>query len=287
MKPTSFVGILTLQIALLICVVPAVAWVFGSEARMRQRPSRSESIAANAVIRMDKEGYLAGERITISGKGFSPFETVMLHVEHANGTMETGMGHDPWWVYADADGTFKTTWSLNPQDTAGVNFVLEATGASGSRTQATFVRSGAITIDPFYGHGERMRIKAVGFGPNELVTVQVNDGHGHVPVTALSDENGQVTADLDLLPDEPGTSALIVATSHDSLLTASLAISPIPPNFFAVKDQQGANDQPGQKDLTQMGRDESDPYYYKLFWSWDETAAWTGSGNTGDADQHS
>ena len=32
-----------------------------------------------------------------------------------------------------------------------------------------------------------------------------------------------------------------------------------------------------------MGRDESDPYYYKLFWSWDETAAWTGSGNTGDA----
>ncbi len=282
MKPASFVGILTLQIALLMCVVPG-AGVLGRESRMGQKPSRSESIAANPAIRTDKESYLAGEYITISGKGFSPFETVMLHVEHANGTMETGMGHDPWWVYTDADGTFKTTWSLNPQDTAGVNFVLEAAGASGPRTQARFVRRGAITIDRFDGHGERMRIKAVGFGPNELVTVVLNDGHGHAPVTALSDENGQVTADLDLLPDEPGASALIVATSHDSLLTASLAISPIPANFFAVKDQQGANDQPGQKDLTQMGRDESDPYYYKLFWSWDETAAWTGSGNTGDA----
>ncbi len=282
MKPASLVGILTLQIALLMCVVPG-AGVLGRESRMGQKPSRSESIAANPAIRTDKESYLAGERITISGKGFSPFETVMLHVEHANGTMETGMGHDPWWVYTDADGTFKTTWSLNPQDTAGVNFVLEAAGASGPRTQARFVRRGAITIDRFDGHGERMRIKAVGFGPNELVTVVLNDGHGHAPVTALSDENGQVTADLDLLPDEPGASALIVATSHDSLLTASLAISPIPANFFAVKDQQGANDQPGQKDLTQMGRDESDPYYYKLFWSWDETAAWTGSGNTGDA----
>ena len=258
LKSTSFVGMLTLRIALMACVVPAAAGVFGRVARM-QKPSRSESIAANAVIRTDMESYLAGERIPISGQGFSPFEPVMLH------------------------GTFKTTWSLNLQDTAGVDFVLQAAGASGSKAQATFVRKGAITIDRFYRHGERTRIKGAGFGPNELVTVEVNDGHGHAPVTVLSDENGQVTADLDPLPAEPGASAWIVATAHESLLTASLAISPIPPNFFAVKDQQGGNDQPGQKDLTQMGRDESDPYYYKLFWSWDETAAWTGSGNTGDA----
>ena len=282
LKSTSFVGMLTLRIALMACVVPAAAGVFGRVARM-QKPSRSESIAANAVIRTDKDSYLAGERITISGQGFSPFEPVMLHVEHASGTMETGRGHEAWWVYPDADGTFKTTWSLNLQDTAGVDFVLQAAGASGSKAQATFVRKGAITIDRFYRHGERTRIKGAGFGPNELVTVEVNDGHGHAPVTVLSDENGQVTADLDPLPAEPGASAWIVATAHESLLTASLAISPIPPNFFAVKDQQGGNDQPGQKDLTQMGRDESDPYYYKLFWSWDETAAWTGSGNTGDA----
>ena len=104
-----------------------------------------------------------------------------------------------------------------PQDTAGVNLVLKAAGGSGTKTQATFVRRGAITIDRFYRQGERTRIKAVGFGPKELVTVEVNDGRGHAPVTALSDENGQVTADLNLLPDEPG--ALIVATSHDSLLT--------------------------------------------------------------------
>jgi len=41
------------------------------------------------------------------------------------------------------------------------------------------------------------------------------------------------------------------------------------PSFFTVLDQQGANDVPYQSDLTQMGRDDSDPSYYQIFWSWD------------------
>src|SRR5436853_4338308 len=43
----------------------------------------------------------------------------------------------------------------------------------------------------------------------------------------------------------------------------------IPSSFFVVTDSQGANDVPSQSDLTQMGRDDSDPNTYKLFWSWD------------------
>jgi hypothetical protein len=50
-----------------------------------------------------------------------------------------------------------------------------------------------------------------------------------------------------------------------------------------VEDQHGVNDVPGQVDLTQMGRDDSDPNTYKLFWSWDSIDQWTGSGQTGDA----
>ena len=57
----------------------------------------------------------------------------------------------------------------------------------------------------------------------------------------------------------------------------------IPPNFFVVQDQDGANDVPAQVDMTQMGRDDTDPDVYRLFWSWDATDQWTGTGSTGDA----
>ena len=60
-------------------------------------------------------------------------------------------------------------------------------------------------------------------------------------------------------------------------------INSIPSNFFVVTDQQGANDVPAQSDLTQMGRDDTDATTYKLFWSWDQTDQWTGTGQTGDA----
>ena len=54
----------------------------------------------------------------------------------------------------------------------------------------------------------------------------------------------------------------------------------IPPPYFAVSDSGGANNGPGQKDLTQMGWFEdvttSGGPYIDLFWSWDEI---TVSGN--------
>jgi uncharacterized repeat protein (TIGR01451 family) len=59
--------------------------------------------------------------------------------------------------------------------------------------------------------------------------------------------------------------------------------STIPFSFFAVVDQNGANDVPLQSDLTQMGRENSDATMYRLFWSWNSTNSWTGSGGTGDA----
>jgi hypothetical protein len=60
-------------------------------------------------------------------------------------------------------------------------------------------------------------------------------------------------------------------------------INSIPGSFFRVEDQQGANDVQGQVDLTQMGRDDSNATTYRLFWSWDSTDSWTGTGQTGDA----
>jgi hypothetical protein len=43
------------------------------------------------------------------------------------------------------------------------------------------------------------------------------------------------------------------------------------------------NDEPGQSDMNQMGRDTSVNPNVRIFWSWDAISLWTGKGQTGDA----
>src|SRR6266542_391941 len=80
---------------------------------------------------------------------------------------------------------------------------------------------------------------------------------------------------------------LVMILAFTSLLAIPIAVvqsATIPSSFFTVVDQQGANDQPAQSDLSQMGRDDtSDASHLKLFWSWDSTDQWSGTGQTGDA----
>jgi hypothetical protein len=70
----------------------------------------------------------------------------------------------------------------------------------------------------------------------------------------------------------------IVALATGMLATSALAA----PTFAFVQDEQGANDEPGQKDLTSDATaiDPSNNDYYTA-WKWDDTA-WSGK-NTGDA----
>ena len=85
--------------------------------------------------------------------------------------------------------------------------------------------------------------------------------------------------------------ALLVVSMVASFLgplaqTASAAIPAdfSPPNGITVIDQQGANDvTSSQTDLTQLGSNDSNPSRFELFWSWDATDDWTGTGQTGDA----
>ena len=69
-----------------------------------------------------------------------------------------------------------------------------------------------------------------------------------------------------------------------SLAAARADAASYPGNYTMVVDQGGANDvNASQVDLTQFGRDNSDPNRFKLLWSWDATDDWTGTGATGDA----
>lgn len=269
-------GTVALLGGFLIWVAPALFGVLATSAPMR-RVAQTTQHDGNATIRTDRTSYVAGEPVTIFGTGFTPGESVMLEVVHRDGTTETGMGHEPWWVYADANGNIQTSWAINARDSAGVDLTINAAGSSGSNAQTAFSRTAAIRTDrTSYRPGDTAQITAEGFSPNERVTIQTSDGAD--PLTAVSDQNGKVQTNINLPAEDPSSGSVSVqAVSTSTLVSASTII---PFNFFTVIDQQGPNDQPGQKDMTRMGRDESDPTYYKLFWSWDDTNF---AGQVGDA----
>jgi hypothetical protein len=83
--------------------------------------------------------------------------------------------------------------------------------------------------------------------------------------------------------------SLLVVVATLSVLGASVAqghgATSIPAAFAGgiQVDVHGANDVPGQVDVTQMGRDTSANPDVHIFWSWDSISSWTGNGQTGDA----
>jgi hypothetical protein len=67
------------------------------------------------------------------------------------------------------------------------------------------------------------------------------------------------------------------------VLGVATAFAAIPNGYTVVIDEHGANDVPGQVDVTQMGVMASESPDLRIFWSWDSISAWTGAGQTGDA----
>ena len=68
-------------------------------------------------------------------------------------------------------------------------------------------------------------------------------------------------------------------------MAAGHGVTTLPTGYVGstLEDLHGANDVPGQVDVTIMGRDNALAPKLRIFWSWDSISAWTGSGQTGDA----
>jgi prealbumin domain-containing protein len=68
-------------------------------------------------------------------------------------------------------------------------------------------------------------------------------------------------------------------------LTAGHGATTLPAGYVGstLEDVHGANDVPGQVDVTIMGRDNTQLPKLRIFWSWDSITAWTGTGQSGDA----
>ena len=227
------------------------------------------------ALKTGKTSYVAGETITVRGSGFAPYENVTLQVLHTDGGAEPSMGHESWSTAAGADGAFTAAWKIQAEDPAGREFLFVASGSSGSKAQAAFTRVGVVATDKSqYEPGEMAHVKGVGFLPRELVTLQVTPVNDEPkdPVletfTTVSDENGLIRTPSTVQPSYSTDTFLKLTAEGTSSNVQALAL--MPNAFFRVTDQNGANDEPVQKDLTLMGRNDSDPSFLKIFWNWDD-----------------
>ncbi|MDI6051256.1 hypothetical protein QLS31_15620, partial [Flavobacterium sp. XS2P24] len=105
-----------------------------------------------ATVSTDLLDYPPGATAIITGSGFLAGEYVELHVHHADGDpLGTDPQHHlPWFVTADANGDFTTSWyvpTIEEGDALGATFNLEAHGNMGSEAEWTFTDGNTVTFN--------------------------------------------------------------------------------------------------------------------------------------------
>lgn len=136
-----------------------------------------------------------------------------------------------------------------------------------------------ITDKADYAPTDTALITGSGFLPNKEYTIEITSTTGNFLFSdkVTSDESGGLfyTYQLDgtYRPDykvevKDGNLIISSVTFTDSIV------------YSEVVDSSGANDEPGQKDLTKLGRDLSSSNPLNIFWNWDEISM-SGS-NTAD-----
>src|SRR5437764_1397763 len=110
------------------------------------------SLAASAqTLTTDALDYPPGSTVTITGTGYQANEAVTMRVTH-NPTCcddSSAADHQPWYITADADGNFVTTWWCPADlDEGGAYLIATANGqASALYAQALFTDAFSITAN--------------------------------------------------------------------------------------------------------------------------------------------
>jgi uncharacterized protein len=245
-----------------------------------------------ASISADRPTYVAGEPVTITGRDFAAGEIVTVQVTHADGTAESGMGHEPTTAVVGADGTFQATWTIVAADIAGPQLVATASGnASGSVTPTAFTRIASVAPDKGdYRPGDTAVITGTGFAPNEPVQLQVvhangqTDGNGHQPFYATANPEGTVIATWFVDPDDSlGSKFVVTATGVTSAVSGTASFwdggsislttlgSPYTESFDSLVSSGTSSTLPNGWDFLETGTNANTTY-----------TAGTGSGNAGD-----
>ncbi len=148
------------------------------------------AIAQSASLTSDKGDYPPGATAELTGAGFQPGETVTLQVLHADGSPSNGADHDPWYVVADAQGGFVTTWHVCEDDCVGEELrataIGQASGISGSCLFTDAPCVGAANLDQARNGGQAGPVSPVDMQNGNLGSQQSHYVEGQsVPYRAV------------------------------------------------------------------------------------------------------
>jgi hypothetical protein len=183
--------------------------------------------------------------------------------------------------------TLAATDSGAAATTAAADEQLPAPGITpAAAPKAPAEAAATVRTDKFdYAPGETAIITGTGFAPGENVTLEVDhasglaDGDGHLPFTALADGSGNIESQWFVNPDDSLHSIFILsAVGETSGRKATSVFTDVLQRFV---DDQGADDEPGQKDLSFFTFEGIGTTSVAITWGWDDTS-WSGS-NSGDA----
>lgn len=139
------VQILRRSVAALPLFAVAVALLACTVLNAEEQFPDAESPALSPFVVTDKADYAPGETAVITAGGFAPGERVELQVLHADGTPDSGEGHEVWSVIADALGNFQTTWHVCEDDCLGSLLYLSAIGEVSQVSTGTFFTDSNVT----------------------------------------------------------------------------------------------------------------------------------------------
>jgi len=177
----------------------AYSWLRKTQPSVPERP-------APCGVRTAQGDYPPGATAPINGWGFEAGETVELQVLHNDGTPNTGMGHTPWPVTVNDDGTFLSSWFVCEDDCLDSTLLLRATGQSSGIVEE-YIFTDALEARVF----ERLISFApqtdVSIGQNPWAGVVVADDGNLYGVTQSGGANGGGTV-YKVSPDGSGFSTL-------------------------------------------------------------------------------
>src|SRR6266542_2278451 len=160
----------------------------------------SASFLQAQTLTSDQADYAPGTTATLTGSGFQAGETVAVQVLHADYQPGDPIGedHEPWYVTADDNGNFTTTWHVCEDDCIGATLIATADGQTSSRhaevscTDAISLSSLSLTSGTTNG-GTLVTINGSGFVP-AITSITVTFGGTSVPGTRINNTTIQATA---------------------------------------------------------------------------------------------
>jgi len=179
-----------------------------------------------ATVTTDQLDYPPGSTVFITGSGYTPGETVVLHVAHTppEASDSTDPAHEPWNVIADANGNISSDWVIDA-DGLGATYLLTADGQSSLLHAETIFTDAA---NDLFSYASNCSTLKTSFCLGETVCVKATgtSGSNHIewynPSNVLSNRTpttGDLSGDLtsSFAPTVAGTWTIKLVKSNSTL----------------------------------------------------------------------